>query len=80
MTTGQDGVTAIADLSVGCSKRHFGVRTLRYFFVDLVTGRFQREGFVRQGAFMAGTELGVARVIRGRERARNATGAQSSGL
>jgi len=30
---------------------------VQYFFVDLVTGRFQWEEFVRQGAFMAGTAV-----------------------
>ena len=30
---------------------------MQYFFVDLVTGRFQWEEFVRQGAFMAGTAV-----------------------
>ena len=65
-----DGAAAIQDWSVGYVKRHplaslttvgeqfvLGVRTLQYFFVDLVTGRFQWEEFVRQGAFMAGTAV-----------------------
>ena len=34
-----------------------GVRTIQYFFFDLVTGRFQWQEFVRQGAFMAGTAV-----------------------
>jgi phospholipid/cholesterol/gamma-HCH transport system permease protein len=70
MTTQQDGVSAIQDWSVGYVKRHplaslttvgeqfvLGVRTVQYFFVDLVTGRFQWQEFVRQGAFMAGTAV-----------------------
>ena len=70
MTTQQDGVSAIQDWSVGYVKRHplaslttvgeqfvLGVRTVQYFFFDLVTGRFQWQEFVRQGAFMAGTAV-----------------------
>ena len=34
-----------------------GVRTIQYFFIDLVTGRFQFAEFVRQAAFMAGTSV-----------------------
>ncbi len=34
-----------------------GVRTLQYLFLDLVTGRFPLQEFVRQGAFMAGTAV-----------------------
>lgn len=65
---GPDGVEAIEDWAVGYVKRHpiaslttvgeqfvLGVRTVQYFFFDLVTGRFQWQEFVRQGAFMAGT-------------------------
>ncbi len=65
-----DGIEAIEDWAVGYVKRHplaalttvgeqfiLGVRTLQYFFVDLVTGRFQWQEFVRQGAFMAGTAV-----------------------
>jgi phospholipid/cholesterol/gamma-HCH transport system permease protein len=70
MTTQRDGVTAIQDWSVGYVRRHplaslttvgeqfvLGVRTIQYFFIDLVTGRFQWQEFVRQGAFMAGTAV-----------------------
>lgn len=71
MTTAQlDGVVAIRNWSVGYVKRHpvaslttvgeqfvLGVRTVQYFFVDLITGRFQWHEFVRQGAFMAGTAV-----------------------
>jgi phospholipid/cholesterol/gamma-HCH transport system permease protein len=65
-----EGAAAIQDWSVGYIKRHplaslatvgeqfvLGVRTLQYFFIDLVSGRFQWEEFVRQGAFMAGTAV-----------------------
>ena len=33
------------------------VRTLQWFFIDLFTGRFQWQEFVRRGAFMAGTAV-----------------------
>lgn len=65
-----DGVDAIGDWAVGYVKRHplaslttvgeqfvLAVRTVQYFFFDLVTGRFQWHEFVRQGAFMAGTAV-----------------------
>ena len=65
-----DGVKAIEDWSAGWVKRHpmasietvgdqfvLGVRTIQYFFVDLFTGKFQWQEFVRQGAFMAGTSV-----------------------
>ena len=65
-----DGIAAIQDWSVGYVKRHPArlphdgrrpVRSrhphLQYFFLDLMTGRFQWEEFVRQGAFMAGTAV-----------------------
>jgi phospholipid/cholesterol/gamma-HCH transport system permease protein len=65
-----DGIAAIQNWSVGYVKRHplaslttvgeqfvLGIRTVQYFFVDLLTGRFQWEEFVRQGAFMAGTAV-----------------------
>lgn len=65
-----DGVTAIQDWAVGYVDRHplaslrtvgeqfvLGVRTVQYFFIDLCTGRFQWQEFVRQGAFMAGTAV-----------------------
>ena len=64
------GVDAIADWAGGYVKRHplasmstageqfvLGVRTLQYLAIDLVTGRFQWQEFVRQGAFMAGTAV-----------------------
>ncbi|ETB10200.1 yrbE family protein, YrbE5A [Mycobacterium avium subsp. silvaticum ATCC 49884] len=67
---GVDGVAAIRNWSVGYVKRHpvaslttvgeqfvLGVRTIQYFFYDLITGRFQWQEFVRQGAFMAGTAV-----------------------
>ena len=34
-----------------------GVRTIQWFFIDLFTGKFQWQEFVRQGAFMAGTSV-----------------------
>ncbi|WP_319434880.1 ABC transporter permease [Mycobacterium sp. RTGN5] len=65
-----DGVQAIENWTVGYVKRHplaslatvgdqfvLGVRTLQYLFLDLVTGRFPLQEFVRQGAFMAGTAV-----------------------
>ena len=64
------GVTAIENWTVGYVKRHplaslatvgdqfvLGVRTLQYLLLDLVTGRFPLQEFVRQGAFMAGTAV-----------------------
>jgi len=65
-----DGIHAIRDWTVGYVNRHplgslttvgeqfvLGVRTIQYFFIDLVTGRFQWQEFIRQGAFMAGTAV-----------------------
>ncbi len=65
-----DGVAAIREWGVGYVDRHplaslrtvgeqfvLGIRTLQYFFIDLFTGRFQWQEFVRQGAFMAGTAV-----------------------
>jgi phospholipid/cholesterol/gamma-HCH transport system permease protein len=64
------GVEVIENWSVGYVKRHplaslatvgdqfvLGVRTLQYLFLDLFTGRFPLQEFVRQGAFMAGTAV-----------------------
>ncbi|QYL19724.1 ABC transporter permease [Mycolicibacterium pallens] len=64
------GVEVIENWTVGYVKRHplaslrtvgeqfvLGVRTLQYLFLDLVTGRFPLQEFVRQGAFMAGTAV-----------------------
>lgn len=66
----EDGLVAVRNWSVGYIERHplaslstvgqqfiLGIRTLEYFFVDLVTGQFQWQEFVRQGAFMAGTAV-----------------------
>jgi phospholipid/cholesterol/gamma-HCH transport system permease protein len=66
----RENVDAIAAWSGGYVRRHplaslttvgdqcvLGVRVLQYFFIDLVTGRFQWQEFVRQGAFMAGTAV-----------------------
>ena len=65
-----DGVEAIEQWAVGYVRRHplaalttvgeqfvLGVRTIQYFFLDLLTGRFQWQEFVRQSAFMAGTAV-----------------------
>ncbi|MGV0713792.1 ABC transporter permease [Mycolicibacterium sp. XJ662] len=65
-----DSVEAIGDWAGGYVKRHplaslatagdqfvLGVRTVQFFFVDLFTGRFQWQEFIRQGAFMAGTAV-----------------------
>lgn len=65
-----DGVAAIQEWGVGYVDRHplaslrtvglqfvLGIRTVQYFFIDLFTGRFQWQEFVRQGAFMAGTAV-----------------------
>lgn len=64
------GVKAIGEWANGYVERHpraslntvgdqfvLGVRTLQYFVIDLCTGRFQWQEFVRQGAFMAGTAV-----------------------
>lgn len=66
----RDGVAVIADWGAGYVRRHplaslvtvgdqfvLAVRTLQYLVVDLVTGRFQWQEFIRQGAFMAGTAV-----------------------
>ncbi|PND57533.1 ABC transporter [Mycobacterium sp. ENV421] len=63
-------VDVVGGWTVGYVKRHplaslttvgdqfvLGVRTLQYLFLDLVTGRFPLQEFVRQGAFMAGTAV-----------------------
>jgi phospholipid/cholesterol/gamma-HCH transport system permease protein len=34
-----------------------GVRTIQHLFIDLFTGQFQWQEFIRQGAFMAGTAV-----------------------
>jgi phospholipid/cholesterol/gamma-HCH transport system permease protein len=65
-----DGVDAITGWAHGYVERHplaalttvgdqfvVGVRTLQWLVVDLLTGRFQWQEFIRQGAFMAGTAV-----------------------
>ncbi|MFV0494267.1 MlaE family ABC transporter permease [Mycobacterium sp.] len=65
-----DGVDAIQDWALGYANRHplaalrtvgeqfvLGVRTIQYFFSDLLSRQFQWQEFVRQGAFMAGTAV-----------------------
>ncbi len=67
---GGGGIETIEDWATGYVKRHplaslrtvgeqfvLGVRTIQYFFFDLVAGRFKWQEFVRQGAFMAGTAV-----------------------
>mgnify|MGYP003767787933 FL=1 len=67
---GSSGLAAIENWTTGYVDRHpkaaiatvgeqfvLGVRTLQWFFIDLFTGRFQWQEFVRQGAFMAGTAV-----------------------
>ena len=64
------GVDAIGDWTAGYVRRHplaslttvgdqfvLAVRTVQFLFVDLLTGRFQWQEFIRQGAFMAGTAV-----------------------
>ena len=66
----QDGLAAIENWTTGYIDRHpvasirtvgdqfiIGVRTVQYLFIDLFTGRFQWQEFIRQGAFMAGTSV-----------------------
>ena len=65
-----DGVDVITTWTGGYVKRHpvaslatvgqqfvLAVETLKFFFIDLFTGRFQGQEFVKQGAFMAGTAV-----------------------
>jgi phospholipid/cholesterol/gamma-HCH transport system permease protein len=67
---GRDGVDAVLGWSTGYLRRHplasvttvgyqfvLGLRVGQYFVLDLVTGRFQWQEFVRQAAFMAGTAV-----------------------
>jgi len=67
---GPNGVDEIWRWSQGYVDRHpkasvstvgdqfvLGIRTIQWFFVDLFTGKFQWQEFVRQGAFMAGTAV-----------------------
>ncbi len=64
------GVRDITDWAGGYVSRHplaalstvghqfvLGVRTVQYLVIDLLTGRFQWQEFIRQGAFMAGTAV-----------------------
>lgn len=65
-----DGLEAIQNWSAGYVRRHplaslttvgdqfvLAVRTVQYLVIDLFTGRFQWQEFIRQGAFMAGTAV-----------------------
>lgn len=64
------GIRIVEDWVTGYTRRHplaslatvgdqfvLGVRTLQYLVTDLLTGRFKRQEFIRQGAFMAGTAV-----------------------
>ncbi|WP_454788484.1 MlaE family ABC transporter permease [Mycolicibacterium lutetiense] len=66
----QRGIDAIENWATGYARRHplaslatvgdqfvLGVRTVQILFLDLLTGRFQWQEFIRQGAFMAGTAV-----------------------
>lgn len=66
----EDGAAVIQDWATGYVKRHpleslstvgeqfmLGVRTIQWFFIDLFTGQFQWQEFVRQGAFQASTAI-----------------------
>ena len=65
-----DGVEVVGEWVTGYVRRHplaslntvgeqfvLGVRTIEYFVVDVLTGRFQWQEFVRQSAFMAGAAV-----------------------
>jgi phospholipid/cholesterol/gamma-HCH transport system permease protein len=65
-----DAASTIEDWTSGYVRRHplaslatvgdqfvLGIRTVQYLLVDLVTGKFQWQEFIRQGAFMAGTAV-----------------------
>ncbi|MDQ2635842.1 MAG: ABC transporter permease [Actinomycetota bacterium] len=69
-TTRSDSIEVIGNWAGGYVKRHplaslatagdqfvLAVRTVQFFFIDLFTGRFQWQEFIRQGAFMAGTAV-----------------------
>ncbi|CAA0110622.1 putative phospholipid ABC transporter permease protein MlaE [Mycolicibacterium vanbaalenii] len=47
----------LASLSTVGDQFVLGVRTLQYLLIDLLTGRFQWQEFIKQGAFMAGTAV-----------------------
>ena len=66
----EDGIEAIDDWVHGYVRRHpraavttlgdqaiLAVRTVQTLFVDLFTGKFQWQEFIRQAAFMAGTSV-----------------------
>ncbi len=65
-----DGVEVVGEWVTGYVRRHplaslntvgeqfvLGVRTIEYFVVDVLTGRFKWQEFVRQSAFMAGAAV-----------------------
>ena len=64
-----DGIREIDDWVAGYVKRHpsaaiatggnqaiLALRTIQTLFIDLFTGQFQWREFIRQAAFMAGTD------------------------
>lgn len=66
----EDGIAAIDDWVSGYVRRHpkaavttlgdqavLAVRTVQTLFIDLFTGKFQWQEFIRQAAFMAGTSV-----------------------
>lgn len=68
--SGGRGVQVAQDWAQGYVRRHplaslttvgdqfvLGLETLKFFVIDLVTGRFQWREFIQQGAFMAGTAV-----------------------
>lgn len=68
--SGGRGVQVAQDWAQGYVRRHplaslttvgdqfvLGLQTLKFFVIDLVTGRFQWREFIQQGAFMAGTAV-----------------------
>jgi phospholipid/cholesterol/gamma-HCH transport system permease protein len=67
---GGQGVQVAQEWAQGYVRRHplaslttvgdqfiLGLQTLKFFVIDLVTGRFQWREFIQQGAFMAGTAV-----------------------
>jgi phospholipid/cholesterol/gamma-HCH transport system permease protein len=66
----REGLRAIGGWGRGYVRRHpvaslttvgdqfiLGARTIQWFFIDIFTGKFQFQEFIRQGAFMAGTAV-----------------------
>lgn len=70
VSTPVSSVAVIENWGIGYVHRHplaavttvgeqfvLAVHTVRYFFIDLLAGRFQWREFIRQGAFMASTAV-----------------------